>query len=367
MQLAATAAAAAVAAYILLKRRPTPIAIPQKMAAVVARDNKCVLQSEWPTPPPPAAGEVCIQIRATAVNRLDCIQRSGKAPVPPNVTEVLGLEAAGVIAAVGSGSVSGLRVGDEVLALLPGGGYADYVCVNAATVMRKPRGLSWAQAASIPEAWLTAYKLVHLVANVQAGDVVLIHAAASGVGMAAVQLVVAAGASALVTVGTREKLSICVEKLGALGGAVRTDGPWLETITQLVPFGKKGITAVLDPVASGYAAQNLEALTIDGRWVLYSLLTGPSLPEEVAKSFLGIMAKKRISLLATTLRTRPLEYKRRLVQRFSAEVLPKLASGSFRHVIDQQFVGLEWAQAAHELMESNANAGKIVLALSPDA
>ena len=283
--------AAAAALYFLhkaysAKKPPVVVALPPTMAAVAARDKRCALQPAWPTPTP-KAGEVVIRVQATAINRLDCNQRMGKVPVPPGVTEILGLEAAGVIASVGDGDVGGFRPGDEVMALLPGGGYAEYAAVDAATVMRKPEGLSWSAAASIPEAWLTAFKLVHVVGQVAAGDVVLIHAAASGVGIAATQLVVAAGATALVTVGTREKLDMLVREFAAAGGAVRHDGPWLDKITSLLPSGKKGVDVVLDPVASSYAQQNLDALAIDGKWVLYSLMSGPSIGEETSKTFLA--------------------------------------------------------------------------------
>jgi tumor protein p53-inducible protein 3 len=359
---AAAAAAAVAAAYVVLRPRgEAPLPAPSTMSAVVARDSKCTLQQQWAVPTP-ADGEVQIRIKATAVNRLDCLQRSGKLPVPPGVTEVLGLEAAGVVVATGAG-VGGFATGDEVLALLPGGGYSEYACVDVATVVHKPAALSWSAAASVSEVWLTALKLVHLVGRVEAGDVVLIHAAASGVGLAAIQLVVAAGARAIVTVGSKEKLAQCVA-LGALGGAVRHDGPWLDKITSLLPDGKSGVDVVLDPVASGYAKQNLESLGVDGRWVLYSVLTGPALPEDVAKTFLGVMARKRISLLATTLRTRPKAYKKHLMARFAKEVLPRLASGALVHVIDREFDGLDQAQAAHEYMESNAGSGKLVLKVS---
>eukprot|EP00966_Prymnesium_polylepis_P135470 3131431-Prymnesium_polylepis.1 len=164
------------------------------------------------------------------------MQRKGKSPVPPGVTSVLGLEAAGVVIGVGA-DVQDVALGDAVLALVPGGGYAEYVAVSAATIMRKPTTLSWAAAASVPEAWLTAYQLVHLVGGVRAGEVVLIHAAASGVGVAAIQLVVAAGAYPVVTVGSSDKLELC-KRLGAVGGAVRHDGPWLETVRGAAPGGK---------------------------------------------------------------------------------------------------------------------------------
>ena len=317
-----------------------------------------MLHDDMPLPVPKDT-EVLIRLKATAINRLDISQRMGKLPVPPGVTDILGLEGAGAVVRIGS-TVTSFAVGDEVLALVPGGGCAEYVAVDAATVMHKPPALSWDVAGSVPEAWLTAYKLVHVVGKVQAGEVVLIHAAASGVGVAAIQLVMALGATAIVTVGSQDKLDLCV-RLGAVGGAIRHDGPWLDTVAALAGKGGK-VQVVLDPVASNYAVPNLEALAIDGRWVLYSLLSGPSLPDDLGKTFLGSLAKKRISLLATTLRTRPKAFKLALVQGFSKDVLPTLGvKGGFEHLIDTVYDGLEHTQEAHERMESNANSGKIVL------
>ena len=191
----------------------------------------------------------------------------------------------------------------------------------------------------------------------------MIHAAASGVGVAAIQLTKDAGAISFVTVGSKEKLQACVDRLGAADGAVRHDGAWIEKLKASSLFNGS-VHVVLDPVASSYAEQNLAALAIDGRWVLYSALSGPGLPEAVGKTFFGSMARKRLSLIATTLRTRPLAFKEALVERFAREVLPKLATGRLEHIIDRVFVGLEQAQAAHEYMESNANLGKIVLKLA---
>ncbi|KAL1500619.1 hypothetical protein AB1Y20_013271 [Prymnesium parvum] len=360
-KLAAVAAVASALVCLVLRRRtPPPLPPPpETMRAVVAREGACSVASHWPTPSPGDL-EVMIAVKATAVNRLDCMQRAGKAPVPTGVTEVLGLEASGVVVRCGA-RVRNFRVGDEVMALAPGGAYAEYLVVDARTVMLKPASLSWAEAASIPEAWLTAYKLVHTVGKVQAGETVLVHAAASGVGMAAVQLVVAAGATALVTVGSAEKLAFC-QRLGAAGGAIRHDGPWGETIAALAPGGK--VDVVLDCVAGGYASQTLSVLATDGRWVLYSMLSGAALaPEELGKTFLAQLMKKRLSLLATTLRTRPLPYKQRLVEQFVAGALPRLAARRMEHVIDREFRGLEEAQAAHEYMQADANAGKIVITL----
>ena len=348
---------------LLTRKRPMPPPPPPTMKAVVVRNAKCELELEWPTPTP-AKGEVLIKVFATAINRLDTMQRAGKSPVPPGVTEVLGLEAAGVVVALGEG-VDSLSLGDEVLALVSGGGYAEYVSAAAETTMRKPPHLTFEQAASIPEAWLTAWKLVHTIGKVQAGETVLIHAAASGVGLAAIQLVAAAGAQPLATVGSADKLALC-QSVGAAGGAVRHDngGRWADTIKELAP---KGADVVLDPVLSSYVEQNLEVLGLDSRWVVYSMMSGAALAPELAPSFLVSLFKKRVALLPTTLRTRPLAFKQALVRGFAAAALPNIGregAGAMRHVVDTTYKGLDQAQRAHEHMESNTNAGKIVLVLA---
>ena len=173
-----------------------------------------------------------------------------------------------------------------------------------------------------PKTWLTAFQLLHLVGSVKSGEYVLIHAGGSGVGLAAVQLAKAAGALPLVTAGSTDKIEAAV-RLGALGGAQRHEGPWAEKISALTKGA--GVSLVLDCVGSPYWEQNTEVLTTDGRWVLYGLLGGPA----VEGPLLGKLLRKRIQLLATTLRARSVEYKRELVRRFTAEALPKLADGTF--------------------------------------
>jgi len=206
----ATAAASAVAAVFgmdavaafsnLLSWRQASV-VPSTMTAVAAVDSTCVAKP-WPVPKALAEEEVLIRVAATAINRLDTMQRRGKSPVPKGVTEVVGLEVAGVVVALGA-AARGFRVGDRVMALVPGGGYAEYVSVHTASVMHKPRALSWAQAAAVPEAWLTAALNLQL-GRAAAGETVLIHAAASGVGVAAIQLARAAGLHVIVTVGSAE-------------------------------------------------------------------------------------------------------------------------------------------------------------------
>lgn len=329
------------------------------MSAVVVRDGACALVRDWPVPKP-CSDEVLIKVVATAVNRLDTIQRRGRAMPPPGVTEVLGLEVAGTIVERGATVAAEWQPGVEVMALVPGGAYAEYVAVHASTLMRKPASLSWAAAASLPEAWLTAYQLVHMVGEVQPGETVLIHAAASGVGLAAVQLVAAAGATPLVTVGSAEKLALCV-RLGAKGGAIRHDGPWLEAVRALAPGG--AVHVALDPVCGDYAAAHLDVLGVDGRWVLYSAMSGAALPANLGATFLASLMRKRIHLKPSLLRSRPQAYKAELVRRFKADALQRVgAPAGFEHRIDREFSGLGSAQAAHDYMESNANSGKIVIA-----
>ncbi len=359
----AAAIALAFALSAWRRRRGTPHLAPPPatMRAVLATPDKRLVIESLATPTP-AASEILIRVHATAVNRLDTVQRRGLTKPPPGVTPVLGLECAGTVVAVGTG-VSKFRVGDEVLSLLSGGSYAEYAVASVQTTMKKPRRLSFAEAASIPEAWLTAFQLVHLVAQVRAGEAVLIHAAASSVGLAAIQLVREAGAIPIVTVGSHSKLDLCL-KLGAVGGAIRHEGPWLERVRTLVPTAaeSRGFDVILDCVAGSYAEQNLAALAVDGRWVLYSSLGGPQLPEALAPTFLKALMLRRIQLLATTLRARPLEYKSHLTRRFAAEVLPRIGS-TFTHIIDREYPspGLEAVEAAHASMERNENAGKIVI------
>lgn len=355
-------AAGAVALAVLVRRQRAAVMMPPPptMRAVVARDGRLVVQHEWPTPVA-AEGEVLIRVMATGINRLDTVQRKGLAKPPAGVTEVLGLECAGEVVVSRD---SRFLLGDRVMALLPGGGYAEYVSVSAQTVLPMPSHMTWAEGASVAEAWLTAYQLVVLVAGVKRGEAVLIHAAASGVGLAAIQIVVALGAIPVVTVGSKDKLDVCVE-YGAAGGAIRHDGDWITKVAALSPT--KCFQVVLDPVAGAYAAQNLEALAVDGRWVLYSSLSGSAMGDELSKTFLKALMVKRISLLATTLRARPLEYKADLVRRFARDVLPQLGRpNGMRLAIDWHIQGLERAQAAHDYMESNANIGKIVLGVGAD-
>mmetsp|Transcript_19495 Transcript_19495/g.32991 ORF Transcript_19495/g.32991 Transcript_19495/m.32991 type:complete len:375 (-) Transcript_19495:309-1433(-) len=367
--------------------RSLPERVPPTMRAVLAVEGKCVVDEAYPTPEA-GPGEILIKVYACGINRLDTMQRKGKAKPPPGVTPVLGLEVAGVVASVGPGSDAegGWAVGERVMALVSGGGYAEFCVASTSTVMRVPSSLSWAQAAGVPEAFLTAFQLLHTVGSVQRGETVLIHAGSSGVGCAAVQLAVQAGAGAvLVTVGTDEKLQLC-KRLGAKGGAVRHAGPWADSLRSqgLLPVSglNGGVDLVLDCVGADYVLQNLEALNVDGRWVLFSLLSGGVLSSGStaaaaadssssvaapgpAQLLLPKLMAKRLSLTATTLRGRSAPYKASLAASFGLACLPALDQGALEVVVHSVLPGgLDDAQKAHDLMESNASAGKIILALN---
>lgn len=245
------------------------------MRAVVANAGRCVLQS---VPPPVAApGEALITVAATALNRADTLQRKGLYPPPPNTTDVLGLECAG-------------RVGDRrVMALLPGGGYAEQVAVPESLLMDVPPNLSLRQAAAIPETWLTAFQLLFLVANAKAGETVLIHACGSGVGTAATQLAVRHGLKVIGTAGAEEKLARCRELGASAAFNYKAEGGFKQPV--LDATGGRGVDVVLDCVGGSHAASNAGVLAMDARWVVYGLMGGAAVPSDAP--ILGLLLRKR--------------------------------------------------------------------------
>ena len=311
---------------------------------------------EYPTPEP-GPGELLVRVHATALNRADILQRRGLYPPPPGASPLLGLEAAGVVAALGEGC-AGWRVGDRVFALLPGGGYAEYVTVPAAMALPIPPSLSFEQAAAIPEAFLTAFQTLFWIGRLQAGEWVLIHAGASGVGTAAIQLARDAGARVAVTAGSEPKLQACRD-LGAEVAINYKLGPFAPKVLEAT--GGRGVDLILDFVGAPYWEQNLECLATDGRLVLIATMGGGIVDRFDLRRLMG----KRLQVTGTTLRSRSLEYKTRLTREFAARALPKFADGTLRPVIDRVF---PWEQVAeaHRYMESNRNIGKIVLKVGGD-
>jgi tumor protein p53-inducible protein 3 len=308
---------------------------------------------EVPTPEP-RQGELLVRVRAAALNRADILQREGNYPPPPGASEILGLDVSGVVERPGSGCRR-YKEGDRVFGLLPGGGYAQYAVIPEEMAMPIPGELTFEQAAAVPEVFLTAFQVLFWIGRLEAGETVLVHAGASGVGTAAIQLAGKAGASVLTTTGADEKCERC----RALG-AVRAINYRSEDFAAAVQDHTRGegVDLILDFVAAAYWEKNISVLRTDGRMVLISLLGG-SMVQGVD---LGRIQKKRLQITGTTLRGRPEEYKIRLTREFADFGLAKLAEGSLKPVVDSVF---PWTQvaAAHARMEANRNVGKIVLAV----
>ncbi|XP_007516825.1 quinone oxidoreductase PIG3 isoform X2 [Erinaceus europaeus] len=308
--------------------------------------------------PSPADGEVLLEVAASALNRADLIQRQGQYAPPPGASNILGLEASGHVAELGPGCRGPWKIGDPAMALLPGGGQAQYVTVPEGLLMPVPEGLTLTEAAAIPEAWLTAFQLLHLLGNVQAGETVLIHAGLSGVGTAAIQLARVAGAIPLVTAGSQHKLQMAGQ-LGAAAGFNYREEDFSEAALKFTKGA--GVNVILDCIGGSYWEKNVNCLALDGRWVLYGLMGGA----EVSGPLFSKLLFKRGSLITSLLRSRDQKYKQVLVKAFREQILPLFsAEGSKRllPVVDRIFPVTE-IQEAHVYMETNKNVGKIVLEL----
>ncbi len=297
--------------------------------------------------------EVLAEVRATAVNRADLSQARGNYAPPPGASDILGLEMAGVIREVGAG-VTGWRPGDRVCALLPGGGYAGCVAVPAGMLLRLPHHWTFAQGAAVPEVWYTAYINLFDEGQLKAGETALIHAGASGVGTAAIQLTVDAGAWAIATAGSEAKVAFCRD-LGAIGVNYK-EQDFLADVKR--ETDGQGVDVILDPVGGSYLSRNIEALRRFGRLVNIGLLGG-------AKGELNMsqVLGKRLLIVGSTLRGRPPAEKIAITRRFEVEVWPKLLDGRLRPVIDTTF-SIADAQAAHEYVRANRNIGKVILEVS---
>ena len=300
----------------------------------------------------PGAGELLVAVAAAGLNRADILQRRGFYPAPAGVVaDVPGLEYAGEVAALGPGG-RGFAVGDRVMGITAGGAMSTHLVVHEREAMAVPEGMSLEHAAAIPEVFLTAFDALFVGAGLGLGDKLLVHAGASGVGTAALQLGRAAGAEVLATTRTAAKRELCQE-LGA--GSVVVVGEAGFAAEVMAATGGRGVDVILDTVGAAYLDDNLRALAMRGRIVVVGLLGGAS--GELA---LATMLKKRATIVGTVLRSRPLEEKAALAQRFSAQVLPGFASGALVPVIDS-ILPMESIAAAHRQMESNQLAGKIVL------
>jgi putative PIG3 family NAD(P)H quinone oxidoreductase len=295
--------------------------------------------------------EVLISIKASAINRADLLQRSGNYPVPPGASPILGLECSGIVEEVG-GQVENLIKGDEVCALLAGGGYAEKVSVPSGQVLKVPKGFSFEQAAALPEVFATAYFNLYMEANLSEGEKTLIHAGASGVGTAAIQICKAKGNPCFVTAGTKEKISRCME-LGAEGGTVRNEENFADAVAKWTD--NNGVQVILDPVGANYLEDNMKSLTLEGRLVMIGLMGGAK-----TSINLGLLMMKRLRIIGSTLRAQPIPKKTEIMNNLNENIWPLLESGDIKPIIDT-VIPIEEVDKAHELMESNQTFGKVIL------
>lgn len=324
-------------------------------AAVIARaGGPEVLEIRDVPQPVPADGEVLVRVHATALNRADIMQREGRYPAPPGVpANIPGLEFAGEVAKPAMGSRR-WRSGDRVFGIIAGGAYAEYVAVRDAELARVPDGLSWEEAAAVPEAFITAHDALVTLAALRPAERVLVHAVGSGVGVAATQLASAFGATCFGTARTPEK----IERARALG---LTDGVVLsDDLRPLIGYVQhwtdgRGVDVVLDLVGGPYLPASIEAAAPLGHIILIGLLAGRS-----AQLNLGALLNKRITLRGTVMRPRSPAEKAAATQAFARDVLPLLERGAVKPVIDRVFP-LDQVRDAHQRMESNETFGKVVL------
>jgi putative PIG3 family NAD(P)H quinone oxidoreductase len=297
------------------------------------------------------AGEVLIRVAAAGVNRPDVLQRRGLYPPPPGASNIPGLEVAGEIAALGEG-VSQWSIGDKVTALTAGGGYAEFALAQEGSCMRAPEGLSMAEAACIPETFMTVWHNVFERGALKAGESFLVHGGSSGIGSTAIQLAAHFGARVFATAGSDEKCAYC-EDLGAERAINYKTQSYVKEIKDLT--SKRGVDVILDMVGGAYVQDDIACAAEDGRIVQIAFLTGARVQLDLMPLML-----KRLTLTGSTLRPRKPEFKARIAKELQQKVWPLLETGAVKIVIDKTFP-LEQAADAHRHMESNAHMGKIVL------
>lgn len=306
--------------------------------------------AEGPTPQP-QAGEVVIEVSYAGVNRPDVLQRSGSYPPPPGASPLLGLEVAGRVCALAP-DVTQWKLGDLVCALTPGGGYAEYCAVPAPHCLPIPKGLTLKEAGALPENFYTVWTNVFDRGRLKAGETILVHGGSSGIGLTAIQLAKAFGATVYTTVGNSDKAAFC-RKIGADAAINYREQDFVAEVARLTD--KKGVDLILDMVGGPYIEKNLKALALEGRLVQIAFLQ----PSRVELDFLPIMIK-RLTFTGSTLRPRSVAQKAAIAQDLLKHVWPLLETGKVKPVIHATFP-LRDASAAHELMESSKHIGKIML------
>lgn len=303
--------------------------------------------------PVPADDEVLVAVRATSVNRADVMQRQGNYPPPPGASDILGLEVAGEVVETGA-AVTQWRPGDRVCSLLAGGGYAEYATVPARTALPLPAGMPWTEAGGLAEVFCTAHDNLVVRGRLQAGETVLVHGVASGVGTAATQLAVRAGAEVIGTASSTRKLDAATG-LGARGGIDYTSEDFVERVGDLT--GGRGVDVILDVVGGPYLQRNLDALAPEGRLVIVGLQGGTR-----AELSLRQLMSGRLTVTGSTMRARSVDAKAEVAQRMRTDVMPGFADGALRVVIDSVFP-LEQVADAHRALEAGDHVGKVILTL----
>jgi putative PIG3 family NAD(P)H quinone oxidoreductase len=323
------------------------------MRAVIAPDPgglEALVVTDLPDPQP-GPGELVIDMTATAINRADTMQRQGFYPPPPGASDVLGLECSGVVSALGEG-VDAWSVGDEVCALLAGGGYAEKVLVPAGQVMPVPQGVDLVTAGALPEVAATVWSNLFMIAGLQQGETLLVHGGGGGIGTFAIQLAHALGARVITTAGSQEKLDAC----RGLGADVTINYKMQDFVEEVAKATDgAGVDVILDNMGAKYLPRNVEALATEGRLVVIGLMGGAK-----GELDLGQLLRKRGAVIATSLRARPVEEKAAICASVVEHVWPLVSDGSVKTLVHAT-LPLEEAREGHRIMEASDHIGKIVL------
>ena len=310
-----------------------------------------VLQLSEVSPPQPTETQLLVDVKATALNRADLIQRRGGYPPPPGESEILGLEIAGMVSGMGA-TVTGFNKGDRVFGLVGGGGYAEQAVIDFRMAMFMPDEWSFEEAAAVPEVFFTANENIFTLGRLSAGETILIHAGGSGVGTAGIQIAHHVGARVFVTAGTSDKIDNC-KALGAIAGINYKHSDFVTEIERLTDGD--GVDVVLDFIGAPYLARNLQILKTKGRLLQVGLMGGSATEID-----LGMVMRKRLQIIGSVMRPQSLDEKISITQRFVDRWLPEFKKGTLQPVIDSVYP-LAQVREAHQYMEANRNFGKIIL------
>ena len=327
--------------------------LPRSMSAIAIETpgGPDVLQCVTHDVPVPADDEILVKVMAAGVNRPDCLQRRGMYPVPADASPLPGLEISGIIVAVGS-AVQRWRIGESVMALCHGGGYAEYCCVNEGHCLSIPDSLTFVEAAAFPETFFTVWYNVFMRCALAPNETFLVHGGSSGIGTTAIQLAKAIGCTVITTAGSDAKCRFC-EDLGADLAINYKSGDWAQAVTEFT--GDRGVDVLLDMVAGPYLQKNLDVMARDGRYAIIAFLGGTT-----AELNMRAVAAKRLTITGSTLRPQTIDEKSTIAGDLAQNVLPLLESEEVKPIIHATFPLAE-ASAAHKLMESSEHMGKIVL------